>query len=219
MQKNMENERNKMVQYQLARRGIRDPRVLQAMSIVPRHLFLPENLHKRAYEDSALPICDGQTISQPYIVALMAQALMLQEGDRVLEVGTGSGYAAAVMSTIVAQVYTIERSEVLADSARRRLDQLGYRNVEVVTADGTLGLPAEAPFDAISVAASAPWVPLPLRQQIGEGGRLVIPVGGPNEQVLLRLTRSGGEIRSEQLAGVRFVPLRGEHAWDEQHDH
>jgi len=203
-----------MVRAQLEQRGITDSRVLQAMATVPRHLFVPPEARTQAYGDRALPISDGQTISQPYIVALMAQALNLRPGDRVLEVGAGSGYAAAVLSQLAGEIYTIERWPTLAQAAERRLHDMGYTNVHVFHGDGTAGLPAYAPFDGIAVPAAAPWVPRPLREQLGEGGRLVIPVGGRNEQLLLRLTRSNHRTHTERLGEVRFVPLIGEHAWE-----
>jgi len=198
----------------IERRGVRDKRVLDALARVPRHLFVPEELRPEAYADRALPIADGQTISQPYIVALMIEALLLQPGERALEVGTGSGYAAAVMSLLCGEVYSVERHPALAEAAERRLQRLGYRNVYVAAADGTDGLPAYAPYAAVAVPAAAPWVPLPLREQLAEGGRLVIPVGGQAEQMLLRLTKRGHEMRSEKLCEVRFVPLIGGHAWE-----
>ncbi len=210
----LNNERNAMVRAQLVQRGITDSRVLDAMATVPRHLFVPPEARAQAYGDRALPISQGQTISQPYIVALMAQALSLRPGDRVLEVGAGSGYAAAVLSRLAGEVYTIERWPALAEAAERSLHDLGYTNVHVFHGDGTAGLPAYAPFDAIVVSAAAPWVPRPLREQLGEGGRLVIPVGGRNEQILLRLTRTDHRTQTERLGEVRFVPLIGEHAWD-----
>ncbi|MDQ2998427.1 MAG: protein-L-isoaspartate(D-aspartate) O-methyltransferase [Chloroflexota bacterium] len=208
------NERNAMVRAQLVQRGITDSRVLDAMATVPRHLFVPPEARAQAYGDRALPISQGQTISQPYVVALMAQALSLRPGDRVLEVGAGSGYAAAVLSRLAGEVYTIERWPALAEAAERSLHDLGYTNVHVFHGDGTAGLPAYAPFDAIVVSAAAPWVPRPLREQLGEGGRLVIPVGGRNEQILLRLTRTDHRTQTERLGEVRFVPLIGEHAWE-----
>ncbi len=210
----MEDERQLMVRMQLACRGITDAGVLRAMTLVPRHLFLPEALRAHAYEDRALPLDEGQTISQPFMVALMAQALALRGNERVLEIGTGSGYAAAVLSMLAAEVYTVERSADLGHAAQDRLAQMGYQNVHVVIADGTEGLPNHAPYDAISVAAASPWVPLPLRQQLANGGRLVIPVGGRAEQFLLRVTRQGDVTRIERLGGARFVPLIGKHAWD-----
>jgi len=203
-----------MVRAQLVQRGITDSRVLDAMATVPRHLFVPPEARAQAYGDRALPISEGQTISQPYIVALMAQALSLRPGDRVLEVGAGSGYAAAVLSRLASEVYTIERWPALAETAERCLHDLGYMNVHVFHGDGTAGLPAYAPFDAVVVSAASPWVPRPLREQLGEGGRLVIPVGGRNEQILLRLTRTDHRTHTARLGEVRFVPLIGEHAWE-----
>jgi protein-L-isoaspartate(D-aspartate) O-methyltransferase len=211
-------ERLAMVHTQLAQRGISDEHILQAMACVPRHLFVPEGVRAQAYQDRALPIEEGQTISQPFIVALMAQALELSGAERVLEIGAGSGYAAAVLSLLAAEVYTIERWPALAEAAESRLHDLGYTNAHVFVGDGTAGLPAYAPFDAIIVAAAAPWAPRPLREQLTDGGRLVIPVGGRDEQLLLRMTRHGDEIRSERLSGVRFVPLIGEHAWEPRDD-
>jgi protein-L-isoaspartate(D-aspartate) O-methyltransferase len=203
-----------MVRAQLERRGITDNHVLDAMATVPRHLFVPPETREQAYGDRALPIEEGQTISQPYVVALMAQALHLSKTDRVLEVGAGSGYAAAVLSLLAGEVYAVERWPSLAESAEQRLHELGYRNVQVFAGDGTAGLPAYAPFDGIVVSAAAPWVPRPLREQLGEGGRMVIPVGGRGEQLLLRLTRCDHQIRTKRLGEVRFVPLIGEHAWE-----
>ncbi|MFL5805632.1 MAG: protein-L-isoaspartate(D-aspartate) O-methyltransferase [Roseiflexaceae bacterium] len=209
-----DEERQAMVHTQLACRGISDERVLEAMASVPRHLFVPEEWRAQAYQDRALPIEAGQTISQPFIVALMAQALALRGDERVLEIGAGSGYAAAVLSLLATEVYTVERWPSLAGAADRRLHDLGFVNVHVHVGDGTAGLPAYAPFDAIVVAAAAPWAPKPLREQLADGGRLVIPVGGRDEQLLLRLTRSGNLARTERLSGVRFVPLIGAHAWE-----
>jgi protein-L-isoaspartate(D-aspartate) O-methyltransferase len=214
----LDEERQAMVRTQLVGRGIDDERVLAAMACVPRHLFVPEELCAQAYEDRALPIEEGQTISQPFIVALMAQALALLDDERVLEIGAGSGYAAAVLSLLAAEVYTIERWPVLAATAERRLHDLGYRNVHVFVGDGTAGMPEYAPFNAIVVAAAAPWAPRPLREQLADGGRLIIPVGGRDEQLLLRLTRHGSEVRTERLSGVRFVPLIGAHAWEPRDD-
>lgn len=213
MQPSFAKEQQDMVRTQLARRGIHDERVLHAMGTVPRHLFVPKEVRAQAYEDRALPIADGQTISQPFIVALMAQTLRLEGYERVLDVGTGSGYAAAVLSRLATEVYTVERSEILADAARIRLEDLGYQNIHVLFGDGTIGLPEYAPYDAIHVAAASPWVPRPLRQQLGEGGRLVIPVGGNTEQLLLLVSKHHGTTQVKQLGGVRFVPLVGEHAW------
>jgi protein-L-isoaspartate(D-aspartate) O-methyltransferase len=202
-----------MVQTQLATRGIYDPRVLAAMAEVPRHLFVPPDEREGAYEDHPLPIGHEQTISQPFMVALMAQALTLTAADLVLEIGTGSGYSAAVLSLLARAVVTIERVPELAAGAARRLANLGYANVEVLQGDGSLGAPARAPFAAIVVTAAAPRVPRPLKEQLADGGRLVIPVGVPYGQDLMRLTRRGTEWAEEFLAPVMFVPLLGEHGW------
>jgi len=183
--------RRRMIEEQLQARGLDNPRVLDAVMAVPREHFVPEELVEFAYEDTPLPIAAGQTISQPYIVALMASALDLHPDDRVLEVGTGSGYAAAVLSRLARRVYTIERHEALADAARRVLERLGLDNVEVRHGDGTRGWPEQAPFQAIVVAAGSPAdIPAPLREQLAIGGRLVIPAGGEDVQKLWRLIRT-----------------------------
>ena len=207
--------REDMVENQIAARGIRSAAVLGALRKVPREAFLPERLREFAYEDSPLPIAAGQTISQPYIVALMTDALDLAGGERVLEIGTGSGYAAAVLAEIAAEVYTVERIGELAEKAASTLTALGCRNVHVVHGDGTLGWAAAAPYDAIIVAAAGPEVPELLKQQLKVGGRLVIPVGSdPRAQELVRVTRtSNDEFKSEDLADVRFVPLVGKEGW------
>lgn len=208
--------REHMVAAQIARRGIRDPAVLAAMRAVPREHFVPDSLAEFAYEDSALPIAEGQTISQPYIVAAMIEAAEIGSGDRVLEVGAGSGYAAAVLGQIADEVIAIERHASLASAARERVEELGYGNVDIRTGDGTLGLPEEAPFDAILVAAGAPSVPEALKEQLAIGGRLVIPVGGGEEQRLCRIVRRTGDgFEEHELGRVRFVPLIGESAWAE----
>ena len=210
-------ERRRMVDVHIAGRGVRDPAVLRAMREVPRERFVEPGMDEFAYEDSPLPIGEGQTISQPYIVALMIEAARLGPDDEVLEVGAGSGYAAAVLSRIVHRVHAIERHPPLAEAARRRLRALGYDNVTVVVGDGTRGLPDRAPFDAILVAAGAPETPATLREQLAPGGRLVIPVGDPGiGQRLRRITRTGAdEYRQDDLGGVSFVPLIGEHGWRE----
>jgi protein-L-isoaspartate(D-aspartate) O-methyltransferase len=207
--------RAQMVDHSIAARGVRDQRVLDAMRRVPRELFLPANLREFAYEDSPLPIAGEQTISQPYIVAFMAEALMLKGDERVLEIGAGSGYAAAVLSEIAAEVYTVERLGQLADKAAATLADLGYDNVRVLHGDGTKGWPEHAPYDAIVVAAGGPQVPESLKEQLKMGGRLVIPVGADQyTQELIRVTRvSAREYRSEDIADVRFVPLIGEEGW------
>lgn len=201
-----------MVARQLEARGIRNPRVLAAMAEVPRERFVPERLAGFAYDDGPLPIGEEQTISQPYIVALMIEAAGVAPGDRVLEVGAGSGYAAAVLSRIAGRVYAIERRESLAVTAQRRVGELGYDNLTVLPGDGTLGLHVHAPYDAILVAAGSDKVPGPLRRQLAIGGRLVVPVGGQSVQSLLCITRIGEETWTERdLGAVRFVPLIGAH--------
>jgi protein-L-isoaspartate(D-aspartate) O-methyltransferase len=207
--------RNRMVERQIERRGIADPRVLEAMRTVPREHFVPELHRSEAYEDRPLPIGEGQTISQPYVVALMAEALGLEPGGKVLEVGAGSGYAAAVLGQLAGEVFAIERHEALARAAAARMAELGYENVHVVAGDGTLGWPKEAPFDAILVSAGGPEVPKALLDQLAEGGRLVIPVGdGNREQELIKVVREGpGLHREESLGRVQFVPLIGEQGW------
>jgi len=207
--------RKQMVERHIAARGVRDELVLDAMREVPRELFLPDNLREFAYEDAPLPIAGEQTISQPYIVAFMAEALMLKGGERVLEIGAGSGYAAAVLAKIAGDVYTVERLGPLAEKAAVLLTELGYDNVHVLHGDGTKGWPEYAPYDAIVVAAGGPQVPEALKQQLKIGGRLVIPVGADQRsQELVRVTRvSASEYRSEDIADVRFVPLIGEEGW------
>lgn len=210
--------RLEMVERQLIGRGIADAGVLQAFREVPREAFVPRKLEEFAYQDAPLPIGDGQTISQPYVVALTVQALGLKGGERVLEIGTGSGYAAAVLGRLAAQVFTIERRESLAVQARERLARLGYHNVTVLQRDGTLGWPEDAPYDAIAVAAGGPEVPKALLEQLAPGGRLVIPVGSDQDsQTLMRVTRDeDGGFREESLADVRFVPLIGEQGWPDR---
>lgn len=200
-----------MVRRHVAGRGISDARVLDAMASVPREHFVRADLSNRAYADGPLPIGEGQTISQPYVVAWMAEAAELGTEDRVLEVGTGSGYAAAVLARLAAEVYTIERHAVLAEAARERLRRLGYGNVHVRHGDGTGGWREHAPYDAISVAAAAPCVPESLRDQLGAGGRLVMPVGSHRGGQRLTRERLGksGDFSREELGAVRFVPLVG----------
>jgi protein-L-isoaspartate(D-aspartate) O-methyltransferase len=200
---------------QLRRRGVTDPAVLAAMASVPREAFVPEDLRHLAYRDGPLPIGEGQTISQPYIVAHMIELLALGPEDRVLEIGTGSGYGAAILGRIAASVYTVERRPSLAAAARERLSRLGCNNVLVLVGDGTLGWPAHAPYDAIVSTAGAPRVPKPLKEQLAVGGRLVLPVGStPEMQVLVRLCKIAVDrFEEEYLEPVRFVPLIGEAAW------
>ena len=213
-----EDLRKQMIDYQLAARGLHDQSVLDALNAVPREEFVPTELVEFAYRDSPLPIAASQTISQPYIVALMTAALELKAEDSVLEVGTGSGYAAAVLAEIAEEVYTIERHKILADTARTRLQQLGYSNIQVLHGDGTLGWPEHAPFDAIIVAAGGPDVPESLKQQLTIGGRLVIPVGSTlQSQKLVRVRRiSENEYQEEDLGSVRFVPLIGAAGWEDE---
>jgi len=212
---NADKARAKMVEQQIAARGVRSKLVLDAMGQVPREAFLPERLHEFAYDDTPLPIAEGQTISQPYIVALMVEALNLVGGEKVLEVGAGSGYAAAVLAQIAGEVYTIERIGQLAQKAGSVLSENGYENVHVIHADGTLGWPQQAPYDAIVVTAGGPEVPESLKSQLKTGGRLVIPVGTDTRaQELVRVTRvSQTGFKTEDLSDVRFVPLIGEQGW------
>jgi len=207
--------RREMVEKQIRSRGISDPRVLSAMERVPRHEFVPDAHRARAYEDSPLPIGEGQTISQPYIVAAMTAALQLTGTERVLEIGAGSGYQAAILSLLAAEVYTIERSATLAHSASERLARLGYRNVHVHCGDGTLGLPEFAPFDAILVGASAPAIPAPLAAQLAQGGRMIIPIGDTDSQELRLIERVGEGFHIRSLDPCRFVPLVGRYGWRE----
>ncbi len=211
-------KRERMVEEQLARRGIEQDEVLDAMGAVPREEFVPEKYRVTAYSDRPLPIGEGQTISQPYMVAMMAESLELEPGDKVLEIGAGSGYAAAVLGQIAGEVFTVERHRSLAEQARERFEKLGYDNIHVRHADGTRGWAEEAPFDAIVAAAAGPSVPDSLKAQLAPGGRLVIPVGQRiGAQTLMRVTRTGenGEFEEENLGAVRFVPLIGTEGFDE----
>jgi protein-L-isoaspartate(D-aspartate) O-methyltransferase len=208
-------QRYEMIEKQLRRRGVHDARVLAAMSAVAREEFVPRQFRQNAYEDAPLPIGEGQTISQPYIVAAMTAALRLKGGERVLEIGAGCGYQAAVLSHLALSVFTIERRSELAASAAERLSRLDYDNVHLHCGDGTLGLPELAPFDAILVAAAAPQVPEPLRAQLAEGGRLIVPVGSPEDQELQLIERAGNTFCKTVLDGCRFVPLVGYYGWKE----
>jgi protein-L-isoaspartate(D-aspartate) O-methyltransferase len=209
--------RAEMVETQIQKRGVRDPRVLQAMLIVPRHEFVTGQYRSLAYSDEPLGIGEGQTISQPYIVAAMTQALELRGTEKVLDIGTGSGYQAAVLSLLANEVYGVEYRPELARSAAERLQRLGYTNVHIHCGDGSLGLKESAPFDAILVAASAPSVPAPLLEQLREpGGRLIAPVGTEDHQELLLITRRGNEYSTERREGCRFVPLLGRFGWKDR---
>ena len=215
-QEDYDSERERMVRTQIEARGVRDRRVLEAMRAVPRHLFIPGHTIGSAYRDSPLPIGQGQTISQPYIVALMTELLELRGKEKVLEIGTGSGYQAAILSQLAGRVISVERIPQLAQEAADLLARLGYENVHVKVGDGTLGWPAEAPYDAIMVTAASPQVPEPLKEQLADGGRLVVPVGPRWTQDLVRIRRMGDQLHTETLIGVAFVPLIGEHGWQER---
>jgi protein-L-isoaspartate(D-aspartate) O-methyltransferase len=209
--------RRLMVDRQVRGRGVRDPLVLEAMLQVPRHLFVEEALRGQAYGDFSLPIGEKQTISQPHTVGIMTEALQLRGGERVLEIGTGSGYQSAVLARIASRVYTVERLPGLARRARRILDSLGCHNVNIKVSDGTVGWGEEAPFDAIIVTAGAPFVPRDYLAQLSFGGRLVIPVGSQAGQMLKRfLRRPDGDCSEEKLIDCRFVPLLGKHGWTER---
>ncbi|MBS4026176.1 MAG: protein-L-isoaspartate(D-aspartate) O-methyltransferase [Clostridia bacterium] len=204
------DHRRRMVEDQLIARGIIDQKVLRGMQTVPRHLFIPDHLRIFAYEDRPLPIAEGQTISQPYIVAMMAQALELKSPARVLEIGTGSGYGAAILSFIADSVYTVERHQALADEAGKRLADLHYDNIKIKIGDGSKGWEEEAPFDGIVVTAAAPDIPRTLLAQLTSGGNLVIPVGERKWQELLRIRKNPDDsCTTENLGAVRFVPLLG----------
>jgi len=212
---NFEKERLRMVDEQIVSRGIKDERVLLAMRKVPRHEFLPEAIRGMAYQDSALPLGEGQTMSQPYMVAVMSELLGLSGTERVLEIGTGSGYQAAVLAELCEKVYTVERIKILADRARATLDRLGYRSVAIKVYDGTYGWKDMAPFDAIIVTAGSPDIPAPLVEQLKEGGRMVIPVGERYEQTLTKVIKTAEGFVTDRSIPCIFVPLIGNHAWKE----
>ena len=211
-----ESERRAMIKWQLRRRGISDPRVLLTMFEVPRHEFVPPADKQAAYDDRPIMIGEGQTISQPYMVAAMTEAAQISPGDKVLEIGTGSGYQAAVLAHLGAEVITMERVRRLAESARERLASLGYRGIRVIPEDGSEGYPAGAPYNAILVTAAAPAVPQALVSQLAEGGRLVIPVGTLQLQTLQVIFKHGDEISIRELDPCQFVPLVGRQAWPER---
>lgn len=212
---NFENARKRMIQSQIVARGINDSRLIDAMMKVPRHIFVEEAMAAQAYSDSALPIGEKQTISQPYMVALMTQMLHLTGTEKVLEIGTGSGYQTAILARLAARVYTIERIRTLALKARKALDSLGFLNINLRIEDGTCGWETEAPFDAIVVTAGAPDVPGHLIDQLDIGGRLVIPVGNQSEQLLVRITKGAdGSVTREESVNCRFVKLIGQFGWN-----
>lgn len=212
-EKNFEYERKWMVEHQLHKRGIHNERVLDAMAEVPRHLFLDESMFNRAYDDNALPIGEGQTISQPYMVALMTQMLDLRGPERVLEIGTGSGYQACILSKLAAEVYSVERIESLYIEAKNRLKSLDVTNVHLILQDGSMGYPEAAPYDAILVTASCPNVPESLVEQVRVGGRMVIPVGDKFSQILYKVIRTEENFVTTTSTPCVFVPLIGKHGW------
>jgi len=210
-------QRTRMVDSQIKSRGIGDQRVLKVMETIPRHFFVDEALRDQAYNDNPLPIDERQTISQPYIVALMTEALNLKGNEKVLELGTGSGYQTAILAELAERVFSIERIASLASGARKILDSLNYYNVAIRVGDGTYGWKEESPFDAIIVTAGAPDIPKTLVEQLVVGGRLVIPIGGRHSQALIKLTRLSediNDVKKEDLGGCRFVDLIGDHGWE-----
>jgi len=208
--------REDMINIQLIPRGISDKLVLDAMRKVPRHKFIPKDLEASAYNDRALPIGDGQTISQPYMVAIMTEKLGLSGGEKILEIGTGSGYQTAILAEIAKEVYSIEVVPSLAERSNKKLEELGCRNITVTSGDGTLGLPDKAPFDGIIVTAGAPSIPKPLTDQLSDGGRLVIPVGDAFSQVLTIVKKQGNKLEVERSIGCVFVPLVGKYGWPQR---
>lgn len=208
--------RKRMIEEQLVPRGIADAKVLAAMKKIPRHLFLPGRGLEAAYGDYPLPVGEGQTISQPYMVALMTQSLELTGGEKVLEIGTGSGYQAAILAEIAKEVYSVERFESLAENARLLLDGMEYKNIKIKVGDGTEGWDEFAPYDGIIVTAGTPSIPEPLIEQLAEGGRLVIPVGGASGQELILVRKTDAEISEESICGCTFVPLVGKYGWQEE---
>ena len=209
-------QRRRMVEEQLGDRGIRDLRLLEVMTRVPRHLFALDSLQHRAYGDTPLPIGENQTISQPYIVAAMTEALGLKGDERVLEIGTGSGYQTAVMAELAAQVFTIERINVLSRKAQNILEGLGYANIVFKMFDGTYGWPDQTPFNAIMITASAKEIPEALIKQLGEGGRLVAPAGDEQKQKLMVLKKKGDRVTKKEICDCKFVPLVGKYGWPEK---
>lgn len=213
MRNDFDKQRQQMIETQLIPRGISDKLVLDAMRKVPRHKFVPKELEYAAYDDCALPIGEDQTISQPYMVAIMTEKLGLKGGEKILEIGTGSGYQSAILAEIASEVYSIERVPSLAEMANNTLDKLGYKNITVITGDGTEGFKEKAPFDGIIVTAGAPDLPKPLTEQLAEGGTLVIPIGDIYSQTLTIATKHMGKIDIEGSIGCVFVSLIGKHGW------
>lgn len=213
--KNYERLRHLMVETQLIPREIKDKRVLETMRNIPRHLFMPESYRDDAYEDMALPIGEGQTISQPYMVAIMTEILELSGSEKVLEIGTGSGYQAAILAKLAYEVYTTERIETLGENVRHRLKEMGHDNIYVVIADGSKGLTEKAPFDRIIITAATPKIPECLVDQLNEGGIIVAPVGQRFSQILIKAKKIKGILREESHTPCVFVPLIGEHGWKE----
>jgi len=211
----MRGARRRLVET-LREKGITDLAVLRAFDLTPRHQFVPTGVRHRAYEDSALPIGNGQTISQPYIHARYLELLKLTGNERVLEIGTGSGFQTVLISHLAAQVFSIERIAALSQSARENIQRVGATNVSLLVGDGTIGWRAYSPYDAILVSAAGPTIPEPLVAQLADGGRMVVPVGGQSEQVLWYVTRSGDQIERKELGPVRFVPLVGRHGWEQR---
>ncbi len=212
----LQKARMRMVDEQIIPRGIKDPRVIAALRKVPRHLFVEEALRDQAYSDHPLPIGEKQTISQPFMVALMTEALLLKGMEKVLEIGTGSGYQTAILAEVAFKVFSVERIRSLTIQARKLLYDLGYLNVEIKLSDGTLGWVEESPFDAIIVTAGSPGIPQPLVDQLAPGGRLVIPVGNSYDQDLIRVIKTEEGIKREDLGGCRFVKLIGQHGWESE---
>lgn len=210
------DERFRMVERQIISRGIKNPRILAAMRQIPRHIFVPIPYDRSAYEDSPLPIGNGQTISQPYIVALMTGLLNPGPDDRILEIGAGSGYQTAILAVLAKHVITIERIQAVAALARSNLSHMGITNAELVVGDGTAGYPHDAPYNGILITAATPQIPKPLIDQLAEGGRLVAPVGEYDIQELIRVCRIGTRLVESRHGGVRFVPLIGRHGWEEE---
>lgn len=213
--KDFEKLRHLMVENQLIPRGIKDIRVLEAMGKMPRHLFMPESYWDNAYDDMALPIGEGQTISQPYMVAIMTELLELSGSEKVLEIGTGSGYQAALLAELAREVYTIERIEAIGENVRHKLKEMGYENIYVVIDDGSKGLSENAPFDRIIITAAAPKIPECLVEQLNEGGIIVAPVGQRFSQILIKAKKAKGILREEYHTPCVFVPLIGEYGWKE----